>query len=77
MIKAIAAQTREKRFYEGTEIVASNVGFAKGLQKFEDLANKTVAIDEQEPDISLSARADREHQKIRHQKCHREADAVA
>jgi NitT/TauT family transport system substrate-binding protein len=45
VIKAIAAQTREKRFYEGTEIVASNVGFAKGLQKFEDLANKTVAVD--------------------------------
>ena len=33
VIKAIAAQTREKRFYEGTEIVASNVGFAKGLQQ--------------------------------------------
>lgn len=45
VLKAIAARTREKRFYEGTEIVASNLGFAKGLQKFEDLANKTVAID--------------------------------
>jgi NitT/TauT family transport system substrate-binding protein len=45
VLKAIAAQTREKRFYENTDIVASNVGFAKGLQKFEDLANKTVAVD--------------------------------
>jgi NitT/TauT family transport system substrate-binding protein len=45
VIKAIAAQTREKRFYENTEVVASNVGFAKGLQKFEDLANKTVAVE--------------------------------
>jgi NitT/TauT family transport system substrate-binding protein len=44
-IKAIAAQAREKRFYENTDVVASNVGFAKGLQKFEDLANKTVAVD--------------------------------
>jgi len=45
VLKAIAAQTREKRFYENTDVVASNVGFAKGLQKFEDIANKTVAID--------------------------------
>ncbi len=45
LIKAIAGQAREKRYYEGTEVVASNIGFAKGLRKFEDLANKTVAID--------------------------------
>lgn len=44
-IKAIAAQAREKRFYEGAELVASNVGFAKGMRKFEDVANKTIAID--------------------------------
>ncbi|HXX09186.1 MAG TPA: ABC transporter substrate-binding protein [Pseudolabrys sp.] len=44
-IKAIAAQTREKRSYEGTELVASNLGFAKGLRKFDDVANKTIAID--------------------------------
>jgi NitT/TauT family transport system substrate-binding protein len=44
VIKAIAAQAREKRYYEGTEIIASNVGFNKGLQKYEDIANKTVAI---------------------------------
>ena len=44
-IKAIAARTREKRYYEGTELVVSNIGFRKGLQKFEDLSGKTVAID--------------------------------
>jgi NitT/TauT family transport system substrate-binding protein len=43
-IKAIAAQAREKRNYEGNEIIASNVGFNKGLRKFDDIANKTVAI---------------------------------
>ena len=44
-IKAIAAQTREKRFYEGAELVASNIGSARGLRKFEDVANKKIAID--------------------------------
>ena len=44
LIKAIAAQAREKRGYEGTEIVASNIGFNKGVHKFEDLANKSIAI---------------------------------
>jgi NitT/TauT family transport system substrate-binding protein len=43
-IKAVAAQAREKRYYEGTEIIASNAGFNRGLRKFEDIANKTVAI---------------------------------
>src|SRR5215510_12711190 len=45
LIRAIAAQAREKRFYEGSELVVSNVGFARGLQKFENLVNKSVAID--------------------------------
>ena len=45
LIKAIAAQTREKRAYEGTELIASNLGFARGLRKFDDVANKTIAID--------------------------------
>jgi NitT/TauT family transport system substrate-binding protein len=44
LIKAIAAQAREKRYYEGTEIVASNIGFARGLRTFEDVANKSIAI---------------------------------
>src|SRR5262245_4280456 len=44
-IKAIAARTREKRYYEGTELVVSNIGFSKGLRKYEDIAGKTVAID--------------------------------
>ena len=37
-IKAIAARTREKRYYEGTELVGSNIGFSKGLQTFEDIS---------------------------------------
>ncbi|HEX3338234.1 MAG TPA: ABC transporter substrate-binding protein [Pseudolabrys sp.] len=44
LIKAVAGQVREKRYYEGTEIVASNIGFNKGLHKFEDIANRTIAI---------------------------------
>src|SRR5215831_12363154 len=44
-IKAIAARTREKRYYEGTELVVSNIGFSKGLQKFEDISGKIVAIE--------------------------------
>ena len=44
-MKAIAAQAREKRFYEGAQLVASNVGYARGLHKFEDVANKKIAID--------------------------------
>jgi len=44
-IKAIAARTREKRYYEGTELVVSNIGSSKGLQKFENISGKTVAID--------------------------------
>ena len=45
MIKAIASRTREKRYYERTELVVSNTGFSKGLQKFEDIVGRTVAID--------------------------------
>lgn len=44
LIKAIAAQVREKRGYEGTEILASNIGFNKGVRKFEDLAGRSIAI---------------------------------
>ena len=44
-IRAIAAQAREKRDYEGNQIIASNIGVQKGLHKFDNLADKTVAID--------------------------------
>jgi NitT/TauT family transport system substrate-binding protein len=44
LIKAIAAQVREKRYYEGSALVASNFGFAKGLRTFADVTNKSVAI---------------------------------
>ncbi|HEY7228978.1 MAG TPA: ABC transporter substrate-binding protein [Pseudolabrys sp.] len=45
LIKAIAAQAREKRDYEGNQLVASSIGLQKGLRKFDNLAGKTVAID--------------------------------
>ena len=45
LIKAIAAQAREKRDYEGNQIIASSIGFQKGLRKFDNLADKTIAID--------------------------------
>ena len=44
-IRAIAAQAREKRDYEGSQIIASSIGIQKGLRKFDNLADKTVAID--------------------------------
>ena len=43
-IKAIAAQVREKRNYEGNEIVASIGASDRGLRKLEHLANKSVAV---------------------------------
>ena len=43
-IKVIAAQVREKRDYDGNEIVASNVGYAKGIRKAEDIAGKSFAV---------------------------------
>lgn len=44
-IKMIAAQVREKRDYEGNELVASPIAHANGLRTFEALANKVIAID--------------------------------
>jgi NitT/TauT family transport system substrate-binding protein len=44
LIKAIAGQVREKRYYERNQLVASNMGYNRGLHKFEDIANKTIAI---------------------------------
>ena len=45
LIKAIAAQSREKRDYEGNELVVSTTAHANGLRSFDALANKVVAID--------------------------------
>lgn len=45
-IKAIAAQVREKRDYEGNELIASNAAYAKGLRKPENIAGKSFAISE-------------------------------
>ena len=44
-IKAIAAQAREKRDFEGAEVVAANGAYANGLRKLENLSGKVVAID--------------------------------
>lgn len=44
LIKAVAAQVREKKNFEGNEIVASNMAYASGLRKFDDLAGKSMAI---------------------------------
>jgi NitT/TauT family transport system substrate-binding protein len=43
-IKAIAAQVREKRDYEGNEIVVSNAAYARGIRKPENLAKMVIAI---------------------------------
>jgi NitT/TauT family transport system substrate-binding protein len=45
-IKAIAAQVREKRGYEGNEIVASNQAYVRGLHHFADLRNHLIALNE-------------------------------
>ena len=44
-IKAVAAQAREKRDYEGAEVVAANFAYTNGLRKLENLGGKVVAID--------------------------------
>lgn len=43
-IKVIAAQVREKRGFEGNQLIASGAAYASGLRAFEDLANRTIAI---------------------------------
>jgi NitT/TauT family transport system substrate-binding protein len=43
-ITIIAAQLREKRDYEGDEVIAANAAYDKGLRRFADLAGKVVAI---------------------------------
>jgi len=45
LLKVVAAQAREKRDFEGAEIVASTAGYTAGLHKLENFAGKTVAID--------------------------------
>ena len=44
LIKAVAAQVREKHDYEGNEIVASNGAYANGLRRLDDIAGKSIAI---------------------------------
>jgi NitT/TauT family transport system substrate-binding protein len=43
-IKAIAAQAREHKDYEGNEVVASIRAYGRGLHKMKDLAGRTVAL---------------------------------
>jgi NitT/TauT family transport system substrate-binding protein len=44
LIKIVAAQVREKADSEGNEVLVSDRAFARGVRKFEDLANSSVAI---------------------------------
>jgi NitT/TauT family transport system substrate-binding protein len=46
LIKIVAAQAREKRFYEGSDIVASNGAYRRGLHNAEDLAFRSFGISE-------------------------------
>jgi NitT/TauT family transport system substrate-binding protein len=43
-IKLIAAQSREKKDFEGNELVASNGAYANGLRRFEDLRDRSIAV---------------------------------
>ena len=43
-IKIIGAQVREKTDHEGDVVVAANGAFRAGLRRFEDLANRSIAI---------------------------------
>ena len=43
-ITAIAAQARERRAFEGNEVIASNAAYERGLRAYADLANATVAV---------------------------------
>ena len=43
-IKAIAAQVREWRSYEGNEVVASTAAYGRGLHGLRDLAGKSIAL---------------------------------
>jgi NitT/TauT family transport system substrate-binding protein len=44
LIKIVAAQVREKADTEGDEVLVSDRAFARGIRKFEDLANGSIAI---------------------------------
>jgi NitT/TauT family transport system substrate-binding protein len=77
LIKAVAAQVREKRYYEGTEIVASNIGFNKGLHKFRRHREQDNRDQRAWLGPSLSAGADRPHQTCRCHPHYRKANADA
>lgn len=44
LMKAIAAQVREKTDYEGNQIIVSNAAYARGVRKLDQLGNTSVAI---------------------------------
>lgn len=46
LIKAVAAQIRERKDIDGNVLVASNAGHANGMRAFENLANRAVALDQ-------------------------------
>jgi NitT/TauT family transport system substrate-binding protein len=43
-IRFLASQVEEKHGFEGNEIVASNISWASGLRRIEDLVGKSVAV---------------------------------
>ncbi|MFN3657488.1 MAG: ABC transporter substrate-binding protein [Pseudolabrys sp.] len=44
LMKAVAAQVREKADYEGNQVIVSNHAYARGVRKLENLANLPVAV---------------------------------
>jgi len=46
LIKLIAAQAREKRYYEGNDIVVSNGAYKRGLRNAENIAFRSFGISE-------------------------------
>jgi NitT/TauT family transport system substrate-binding protein len=44
LIKAVAGQAREKRDFEGSDLIVSNAAYARGQQKAEQLANSVAAV---------------------------------
>jgi NitT/TauT family transport system substrate-binding protein len=45
-MKAVAAQAREKKSYDGNQVLVSNAAFARGLRKLEDFVNRSVGVTE-------------------------------
>ena len=69
-IKAVAAQARERRGFEGNAVIASNTAYDRGLHRFADLAHKVIAISALGTADALSARPDRAPERLRARRRH-------